>query len=74
MARHLSMSCDKCGKKEGPKADIVPASLRRQDGIKMTVDLCSPCWTQLQRDYGFAEANKPTRQGFKVYEDVDQIP
>ena len=73
MARHLSLSCDKCGKKEGPKTEIVPASLRREDGVRMTVDLCTACWSTLPKDYGFSEANKPTRKTFTVYDDVSDI-
>lgn len=73
MARHLSLSCDNCGKKQGPKVDIVPAVTRREDGIRYTVDLCQSCWNKVQDEFGFTEHAKPARNKFKVYEDIDQI-
>lgn len=74
MARHLSLSCDSCGKKEGPKVEIVPGVTRREDGVRLTVDLCEGCWTKLKKDFGFAQHDGSSRKAFKVYEDVTEIP
>lgn len=73
MARHLSLSCDACAKKEGPKVTILPSVTRREDGVRLTADLCTACWQKLQKEYGFSEHTKPNRKTFQVFEDTSEI-
>lgn len=74
MARHLSLSCDACGKKEGPKVDVTPGVIRREDGIRLVGDLCEGCWTKLKKDFKFVQHEGSSRKKFKVYDDVEDIP
>jgi len=74
VARHLSLSCDSCGKKEGPKVDIIPGVTRREDSARLTVDLCESCWAKLKKEFGFVQHEGTSRKSFKVYEDETNIP
>lgn len=63
--------CDRCGKKEGGKVEIVSCDLKREDGAHGHADLCTTCagtWLALL----LFTAGSPRRE-FEVVE-YDQIP
>ena len=54
--------------------EIIPGVTRREDGVRLMVDLCSSCWDRLKKEFGFAQHEGNSRKQFKVYEDVSEIP
>ena len=73
MARHMTLSCDACGKHSTAKVAVVSGQIRRDDGIRLNADLCLACWTKLQKDYGMTDLLKGERRTFEVT-DRDSIP
>jgi hypothetical protein len=73
VARHLTLSCDACGKHATAKVEVIAGQVRRDDGIRLNADLCMACWTKLQKDYGMSDLLKGERRSFEVI-DRDAIP
>lgn len=73
MARHLSLSCDRCEKREGPRTEVFSTSVRSSDGQRMKADLCKGCWEALKREFGYQLNDSGHRKSFKVYEDPSDI-
>lgn len=71
MARHFSLSCDRCEKTENRLIKIVTGHTRRTDGVKLDVDLCRGCWIELEKEFGF-HPNEKHGKRFQVV-DIDSI-
>jgi hypothetical protein len=71
MARLFTLTCDRCEKTENRQVKVITGSTRRTDGVKLNVDLCRACWSELERDYGFHSTVKPGKR-FQVV-DINDI-
>lgn len=73
MARSYTLVCDACGKKQTGRTQVLSCAGRREDGMKMSVDLCKSCWEKLAADYGIHEDTVKTRRSFEITP-YDEIP
>lgn len=73
MARAYTLVCDACGKKQTTKTQVLACTGRREDGMKVSVDLCMSCWSKLADDYGIHEDTVKARRAFEITP-YDEIP
>jgi hypothetical protein len=72
LAKHTTLSCDKCGKAQAARVDIHEVQIRLPDKSKFEVDLCGKCWGSMVKDYAIRETQSRKRNSFTVV-DLDSL-
>lgn len=73
MAREYTLVCDACGKKQSARTQVLNGLGKREDGVKVEVDLCMSCWDKLVKEFNIQLVDKKSRREFEVIP-YDQIP
>lgn len=71
--KHTTMSCDHCGKPQGPRVDVFEVQMRIHGKERWEVDLCTKCWEAMVAEYQIREYKPRNRSPFTVT-DLDSIP
>lgn len=71
--KHLTASCDHCGKTQGARLEVLEVQMRTSDKQRYEVDLCAKCWQSMISDYQIRQYKPRNRNAFTVI-DLDSIP